>query len=82
MSILKQKHPPRTRQTIKAWANTLKDELQKALKKILPLQKNECNFMAKIQKKSKIDAALITMDVNMQTIINKHPALQWAAKRV
>ena len=79
--ILRQENIPRARVAIKAWAETLTRELQEALSRILPLYKNEFDFISKIRKLGKINASMITDDVALQAVVKHHPALQWAAKR-
>lgn len=81
MPVLRQENIPRARNAIKLWAENLTQELQKVLNRILPLRENEIDFISKIRKLGEIDASVITDDSELQTIVNYHPAVQWAAKQ-
>ena len=79
--VMMQENIPKNRTTIKAWANTLAQELKEALKQILPLRQNEIDFILKMREQNKIDPTILTDDIHLQNIITEHPALLWAIKR-
>jgi hypothetical protein len=52
------------------------------LKPFFPLNERERAFLQSIFEAGKIEAALITEDLNLIEKINFHPLLQWKAKLV
>lgn len=60
-----------------AWADRMTEECRKALRVILPLTKNEKEFLHRVQEYGEIHPNLLTQDEKMQAIIETHPLLQW-----
>jgi predicted nucleotidyltransferase component of viral defense system len=80
LPVLQQKNLPRASKTIDSWANSLLQELREALSILLPLGKNEIEFIRNVRE-GKIKPELLTDDEAIVNVIAAHPALEWAAKR-
>jgi predicted nucleotidyltransferase component of viral defense system len=65
-----------------SWTNQLLSDCKAALKPLFPLSERERAFLQSIFEGGKIEAALITDDLNLIEKINSHPLLQWKAKLV
>jgi len=65
---------------IKKWASGMIEELHEALRVLLPLKKDELDFILQICKSSEITPELITAEKPLLDIIRVHPGLLWAAK--
>jgi hypothetical protein len=65
-----------------SWTNQLVSDCKAALKPLFPLSERERAFLQSIFERGKIEATLITDDLNLIEKINFHPLLQWKAKLV
>lgn len=81
LPVLNQKIVPRTPSDIIRWSTILKEDLSRALNRILPLQKNEFEFISRVRRLGKIDASLLTDDLALQKVVENHPALLWATNQ-
>lgn len=62
------------------WTNQLLSDCKAALKPLFPLNERERAFLQNLFDHGKIEAALITDDLNLIEKINGHPLLQWKSK--
>jgi len=81
LPVSKQNTLPRSPNEIRAWAEELAKNVKVSLGQIIPLHENELDFISQIRNAGKINASLITDDIELQNIVNHHPALLWAAQR-
>ena len=80
LPVLHQKNLPRSLPHLKNWIEKLVDELKEALSTLLPLAKNEIEFIEQIRNTGEIKPELLTSDLQIVDKIKLHPALHWAAK--
>ena len=66
---------------LKVWAERMVLELRQALSNILPLRKNEIDFIQAIRSAGQIMPELITADKILSEKILSHPALHWAVRQ-
>ncbi len=78
LPVLQQKNLPRSLPLLKAWAEDLLGELKEMLSVILPLKKEENDFIDQIRVAGKIRPELITNDLDLAKKIEIQPALIWA----
>ena len=70
------------RSQIKNWGKRLLQECHELLSVLLPLRKNEMEFLSGLNEHGEIMSELLAQDVDMQAIISEHPALRWKAQNV
>jgi hypothetical protein len=80
LPVLQQKNLPRSRPALKAWAETLLSELKEMLSIILPLKKDEIDFINQIRVAGQIRPEFITDDPGLAKKIEIQPALAWSAQ--
>ena len=80
--VLKQKEISRKKADIEKWANQLLSELKESLSIILPLQKNELDFINLIRNEGEIKPELITDNKNLIESILVHPLVKWSVMKV
>ncbi len=81
LPVLRQKSVPRTQTEITIWSSKLLEELREALILIIPLKKEEVEFIRQIRDFGEIRPELITDDKLLTNTIQRHPAIQWAKQR-
>jgi predicted nucleotidyltransferase component of viral defense system len=64
------------------WAQSLVDECRSGLSAMLPLQRNEIEFLDLILDHGDVRPGLLTGDHEMQERISTHPGVQWKALNV
>jgi hypothetical protein len=77
--LLRSELAPKRSQTI-SWGKRLVQECHELLSGLLPLRKNEMEFLYRLNEHGEIMSELLTQDVDMQEIISEHPALRWKAQ--
>ncbi len=82
LPVLHQSQVPRSLPALKTWASQLLEELQTALKMILPLDPQQINFLQQLREHSQIKPELLTEDKALQQKILTHPAILWALNKV
>jgi hypothetical protein len=82
LPVLHQQAVSRSVPGLKAWAEKLTHELKESLSALLPLKKNEIEFIEVIRNHGEIKADLLTNDSELAQKIQGHPALLWAAKKI
>ncbi len=65
-----------------SWTNSLVEECKAALSVVLPLSKNETEFLDRLLDRGEIEPSLLTGDPGMTVRINSHPLLAWKALNV
>jgi predicted nucleotidyltransferase component of viral defense system len=80
--VLRQEALPRSQSDLKQWANDTLGELHAALSMLLPLKKEEIEFITLIREHGIIRPELITEDKHLTSVVEKHPAIAWMAKKV
>lgn len=81
LPVLRQKDLPKVKPALEAWVTNMVEELKKALSRLLPLQDNEQKFIDLICKYGQVEPSLVTDSVELQTVIQSHPAILWAVQR-
>lgn len=79
--VLRQEVLPRSQSDLKRWANDILGELHEALSTLLPLNKEEIGFISLIREQGIIQPELITEDKRLISVVEKHPAIVWIAKK-
>lgn len=79
LPVLHQKNLPRSQPMLKAWAENLLSEVREMLSVILPLKKEEMDFIDQIRLSGKIRPEIITNDLDLANKIKIQPALLWSA---
>lgn len=67
---------------ILAWTESLVRETRDLMSAVLPLEKNELEFLERLNGAGEIVPELLTADPAMQAIIHDHPGLKWKALNV
>jgi hypothetical protein len=67
---------------IEKWGGELVKSCKENIKKILPLEENEINFLTCINEKGEIKPELLTKDKALGDKIRRNPALLWKVKNV
>jgi len=67
---------------VSAWAEQLVSECRERLAVVLPLTRDEQEFMLRLNDRGEIAAELVTDDARMQQVLRAHPALVWKAVNV
>jgi predicted nucleotidyltransferase component of viral defense system len=78
--VMHQQELPRGSATLKIWAKNMITGLKEELEKIIPLHKNEVEFINNIRNKGLIQPELITDDLELGLRIKTHPAILWVAR--
>ncbi len=81
LPLLNQNNLQRSQPAIKAWAAKLLDELHEALSIIMPLKKEETDFILQIRQSGEINPELITDDESLINAILVHPGIKWARSK-
>jgi predicted nucleotidyltransferase component of viral defense system len=81
LPVMHQTYFGKTLPQLKLWAVKITTELREALSNILPLRKNEMDFIKNIRSAGQIVPKLITSDKMLAEKILSHPALHWAIKQ-
>src|SRR6266446_4065231 len=71
-----------SKQTVKTWASTLLKDCRDLMSVVLPLSKNELEFINCLNTRSEISPELLTSDSKLQDLIRQHPGLKWKALNV
>jgi predicted nucleotidyltransferase component of viral defense system len=79
--VLRQMDLPRGQPDLKKWASKTLDELYDGLSILLPLKKEEVEFISLIRESGEIKPQLITSDKRLIQAIQTHPAILWAIKK-
>jgi hypothetical protein len=80
--VLRQEALPRSQSDLKQWANDTLGELHEALSTLLPLNKDENDFISLIREQGIIRPELITEDERLINVVEHHPAIVWIAKKI
>lgn len=80
--VLRQETLPRSQPDLKRWANDTLDELHEALSMLLPLNKEEIEFISLIREQGVIRPELLTEDKHLISVVEMHPAIMWMAKKI
>ena len=64
------------------WAENMLEECKEALKRLLPLEQNELEFISLLNEKGEIHSELLTYDEQLRELIDIQPGLQWKAQNV
>ncbi len=67
---------------IPEWTETLVRETRELMSAVLPLAKNEQDFLEQLNGRGEIVPSLLTDDPSMRAIIQGHPGLLWKAQNV
>lgn len=70
------------KQGVAAWTNSLVSECREKLACLLPLSKEELEFLTMLNDFGEIHPELITGDITMQALLENHPGLRWKALNV
>jgi len=81
LPTLKQEHFSHI-DNISTWAENMLEECREALKKLLPLEQNELEFISLLNEKGEIHSELLTDDERLRELIDIQPGLQWKAQNV
>ena len=68
--------------SVEKWTRTLVRETRKAMSIVLPFEKNELQFLERLNGAGEIEAELLTSDGRLRAIIQSHPGLLWKAQNV
>lgn len=79
--VLRQVELPHRQNDLKKWANNIVNELHELLSMLLPLDKNEIEFISQLREFKKINPQLITNDKHLIEVIQSHPAILWRQKK-
>jgi len=80
--VLRQEALPRSQSDLRQWANDTLGELHAALSMLLPLKKEEIEFITLLREQGIIRPELITEDEQLIGIVEKHPAIVWVTKKI
>jgi Nucleotidyl transferase AbiEii toxin, Type IV TA system len=72
--------PPRDE--LARWAESVVVECRRLLQILLPLNERELEFLTRLSEGGEIAPELLTPDPALQSIIARHPALLWKARKV
>lgn len=67
---------------VAAWTHKLVDDCRDRLSAVLPLTPNEVEFLDRLNDRGDIAPEILTVDPDMQAIIQEHPGLRWKALNV
>ena len=67
---------------VERWTGDLIDETRARLSVVLPLADHEIEFLELLNGEGKIEASLLTKDIDMQRRITANPGLRWKALNV
>jgi hypothetical protein len=67
---------------IEAWAKKLVEECKSNLSLVLPFQKNEIEFLERVQKFGEIKPELLTDNTDFCERVMRHPLLHWRARQL
>ncbi len=71
-----------TKSTIKSWSAQLVRECRDLMSIVLPLSKEEHDFIDRLNTRGDISPELLTSDEAFQDLIRQHPGLQWKALNI
>jgi hypothetical protein len=71
-----------TKRTLKSWTSELVQTCRERMSLVLPLAKDEYEFIERLNTRGEIAPELITSDHPMQDLIRDHPGLKWKALNV
>jgi len=63
-----------------SWSECMARECRDLLSGLLPLKKNEIDFLTHLNEQGNISLELLTQDSDMMAIIHSHPGLLWKAQ--
>ena len=81
LPVLRQKNLPRSPSDVNIWARKLQEELRQRISLIIPLRKDESEFIQNIRLHGKIQPDLITEEKRLTEILLNHPGLQWSVMK-
>ena len=71
-----------TRKAIKSWSSKLVQECRDLMSGVLPLSKEEYEFIDRLNSRGEISPELLTTDQALQDLIREHPGLKWKSQNV
>lgn len=80
--VFRQEALPRSQSALKRWANDTLGGLHEALSILLPLKKEEIEFISLIREQGIIKPELLTEDKRLISVVEMHPAIVWMAKKI
>jgi predicted nucleotidyltransferase component of viral defense system len=70
------------RKAIKGWSATLVRECRNLMSIVLPLSKEEHEFIDRLNTQGNVAPELLTSDSALQDLIREHPGLKWKAQNI